>query len=145
MRSIVLLLAMTFVTSAAYSKMSLKMRKNAAEENKTFAKSIKQTNEKCGTAIKGKIDWDSFSKSKEKVSGYSVGSGYCDDFLSAVRQLCGDAMGKEAVKAIKSYTCSFGGKGKRTVKLKGGRGIASVDWHSPNNKDFFLKYLENNL
>jgi hypothetical protein len=71
-------------------------------------------------------------------------SGYCDSALSAVRDICNEVAGTDAVKAkIKRITCGFGAK--RTIALKNGALDDKINFSSVNDYDFVIEYLRNNL
>lgn len=110
-----------------------------------FLKEIEWTDKKCGTKLEGAIDWKSFQKAKFRETNYSV-SGYCDSALGGLESVCSDEDGKQAVQeGVKKVVCSFGGKGKRALKLEKGTLTWTLDWEASNNDDFAKEWLLNNL
>jgi len=61
-----------------------------------------------------------------------------------IRQVCGNAAGKAAVKEkIRRMTCGFGAE--RTISLKDGELIYKINFNSSNDFDFVYNYLQHNL
>ena len=92
--------------SAAVSAQSLEIRKRQADQEGELATLVALTNSKCGIDLKTTIDTPSFNP--DEFLQKSVVS-WCSAALTAMENLCSDAMGKKAVAgAIKSLTCSGG-------------------------------------
>jgi hypothetical protein len=61
-----------------------------------------------------------------------------------MRRVCGNAMGKDAVKEkIRSVTCGFGSE--RSITLKDGTIDYKIQFRSANDADYVFEYLQNNL
>ena len=139
-----ILLAMAGAVRAEES-VSLKEKKYRADQMGYMKEPVDSTNEKCGTKVTLDIAFAGFTKAEPDHGTHSV-YGNCEAPLDAMRMLCDDAVGKEAVqKNIKKIACSYGGPGKRSVTLKDGTLTWVVDWDGSNNSDFVKAYLENNM
>jgi hypothetical protein len=139
----VLFLAFCAFATTNLHAQSLKDKKIIAENDEIFKQELADTNKACGTKIAGKIDWASFSKGKVDLTKFNIGDGYCKDAIFALKDLCSDATAKaEISKKVKSYTCKFGGPGKRAISLKGGTVEAMIELDASNNSYFFREKLE---
>jgi hypothetical protein len=135
----------------AFADMSLRQKEFAKKQDEYFKKEADLANEKCGTKIAAKIDWQSFKAEIDKSldgkheSSYSF-SGYCDSPMGTMFSMCDSEDGKAAIKKrIKSYTCKFGGEGKRKIELKGSNLTMWVDWKAANYDDYVKEYLGKTL
>jgi hypothetical protein len=134
-------------TGIAFADMTLRQREFAKAQDDYFKKEIDSANEKCETKFNAKIDWLSFKAEIDKAldgkhaSSYSF-YGYCSGPLGTMYSMCDSADAKGAIqKRIKSYTCKFGGKGKRKIELKGSNLTMWVDWEASNYDDYVKGYL----
>lgn len=104
-----------------------------------------RANTKCGTSIKGTFDKESFrGQFKSENGSYGIDSytrAHCGAAPSALEDICTTVngneerakMAKDAVKSkITTYECKFGGKGKQSMNLAGGKLAVSID---PNGDD----------
>ena len=128
---------------------SLRQKKFMKQQDEYFKKEVDSANKKCAIALKAAIDWASFKgemdKALDKKINYSF-YGYCSSPVSNLRGMCDDADAKaEVKKKVKSYTCKFGGKGKRKMTLKGGKLTFWVDWEAANADDFAKEFFGKNL
>jgi hypothetical protein len=135
----------------AFADMSLRQKEFAKKQDEYFKKETDPTNEKCGTKIAAKIDWQSFKPEIDKQLDGKDGHnysfyGYCSSPMGVMFSMCEDADAKAAItKRIKSYTCKFGGKGKRKIELKGSSLTMWVDWEASNYDDYIKDYLGKTL
>jgi hypothetical protein len=133
----------------ALADFSLRQKKYMKAQDEAFQKDVASANTKCGMKLKANIDWASFAGEVDKqLDGklnYSF-SGYCAEPVNTMFSMCDDADSKSAIaKKIKSYTCKFGGKGKRKIDLKGSGLTFWVDWEAANNGDFCKDFLGKKL
>jgi hypothetical protein len=133
--------ALAVIGIAAASAQSLKIRQRMASEAADLVKDVDYTNSVCGTALAVKFDWA--NAPAENLLKYSP-EGYCNAALEGIQRVCGDALGKDAVRQkIKSVTCGFGAS--RTILLKDGAIDYKINFDSVNDADFVFEYLQNNL
>ncbi len=86
--------------------MGLNERRKIKElQETTFPGRVKEIEEICGTPIPYEVDWDSFSDSLEALN--FVDNVSCHRLNMALRMICQDDMGKQAVR-----------EGLKKVKLK---------------------------
>jgi hypothetical protein len=84
----------------------LKLGQIKALQETLLARDTADVNKACGTKFSVKFDWAAAPNAE--LEHYSA-SGYCDSALSAVRGICNDVAGTDAVKKkIKRITCGFG-------------------------------------
>jgi hypothetical protein len=120
---------------------SLKVGQIRGREEAELAEDAASTNHACGSNFSVKFDWTAAPNAD--LERYSA-EGYCDNALSAVRRICNDVAGRDAVKQrIKRMTCGFGGN--RTIALKDGALDYKINFSSVNDYDFVVEYLRNNL
>jgi hypothetical protein len=135
----------------AFADMSLRQKEFTKKQDEYFKKEVAPTDEKCGIKLNAKIDWQSFKAEIDKhldgKDGHNYSFyGYCSSPPSAMFSLCDSEDGKAAIKKrIKSYTCKFGGEGKRKIELKGSNLTMWVDWKASNYDDFVKEYLGKTL
>jgi hypothetical protein len=138
-----LTIAVMLVVAGAPSALakSLKAKQIQARQEAELAKDVEHTNKTCGSGFPVKFDWTALpAGALEKFSA----EGYCDAALEAVRRICADAPGKDAVKqSIRNMTCGFGRE--RTISLKDGSLHYTINFDSVNDADFVYAYLLNNL
>lgn len=109
------LLALAAATGSA-SAQSLELRKMRAAEEAKLTTALALTNRKCGTEIKARILWPSFDEAETLKTAVAP---FCQAALDAIEDLCGDDMGKAAVKEkIRSVAC--GGAAEPAADLADG-------------------------
>lgn len=139
--------AVLVCAGVAFAGMSLRQKEYAQSEEKDFNEHLAQANEACGSKITAKIDWESFKGEIDKVlDGHEdkkkINFGLCAEPIKQIRWMCERPEAKGAVqKRIKSYSCKFGGKGKRKIGLKGSHLSLSVDWDIGLYDDYAKEYL----
>jgi Domain of unknown function (DUF4908) len=107
---------------------SLKVGQIKVLQETLLAKDAADINKACGTNFSVKFDWAAAPNAD--LEHYSA-SGYCDSALSAVRGICNDVAGSDAVKQkIKRITCGFGAK--RTIALKNGALDYKINLSAPS-------------
>ena len=69
------------------------------------------------------------------------------DSLHTMASMCADALSKQAIaEKVKSYSCAFGGAGKRSLALDAaGKLTMTVDWDAANADDFIRAWLGDHL
>jgi hypothetical protein len=101
------LLAMTALlvsATASVTAQSLEIRKRQADQETEMSRLVALTNKACGFDLKTTIETATFDP--EEFLQKSVAS-WCSAALTALENVCSDAMGKQAVAAaVKSLTCS---------------------------------------
>jgi hypothetical protein len=134
------LLLGAFSTAAAQS---LEIRKRQAEQEGELSTLAALTNKKCGIDLKTTIDTASFDA--DEFVQKSVVS-WCSAALTALENVCSDAMGKQAVAgAIKSLTCS-GGASVSVELSNGGLKYAFPFSSASNANEMVIRtYLEKHL
>ena len=127
--------------SAQAQSPSPKMQQLMASEAAKLAKDAENTSKECGGPIAATFDWSGL---QEDALGNQSAHMWCDSALEGIRHVCGDAPGKEAVKAkIKSVTCGFGPA--RAISLKDGTVGYTISFKPANDADFVFEFLENAL
>jgi hypothetical protein len=129
--------------TAAATAQSLEIRKRQAEQEAELARLVALTNKTCGIDLKATIDTASFNPD-EFLQKSAVS--WCSAALTALENLCGDAMGKQAVAAgVKSLTCS--GAAAVSVELANGDLKYAFPFSSASNanEQAIRSYLENHL
>ena len=129
--------------SIAASAQSLEIRKRQAEQEGELATLVALTNGKCGIELKTTIDTASFNP--DEFLQKSVVS-WCSAALTALENVCSDAMGKKAIAgAVKSLTCS--GAPAVSVELSNGELKYAFPFSSASNANELTirSYLEKHL
>jgi hypothetical protein len=135
-----LVVAFTVAGAATVHSQSLKERQYFAEQEQELAREVASANERCETKIAVKFDWSGMPPDR----GGAVPYAYCRAVLDGMRRVCGNAMGKDAVKEkIRSVTCGFGSE--RSITLKDGTIDYKIQFRSANDADYVFEYLQNNL
>ena len=119
---------------------SLETRKMRAEQEAALGAQVALTNKKCGTNITARIDWTTFDEAEVLTKRVTS---WCQAALDAVEDLCGDALGKEALTKVKSITCA--GAATPAAALKDGELTFSFSLTPNQNKLLVRTYLEKNL
>jgi hypothetical protein len=134
-----LILAAVAVVSA--DAQSLKVRQRMLDQEKELLHDARSTNKECDANFDIKFDWA--GAPEDKISEFSE-EAYCDAALTAIRRICGDDLGKKAVKEkVKTVTCGFGSA--RTIGLKDGALDYKMSYPSTNDSDYVYAFLQNNL
>jgi hypothetical protein len=138
--AVVALLA--FAGADGVEAQSLKVRQRMAAQEKSLLKDVAISNKICESHFTARFNWTAVPQAD--LDKYSPES-YCDNgLLLGIRQVCGNAAGKAAVKEkIKRMTCGFGAE--RTISLKDGELIYKINFNSSNDFDFVYDYLQHNL
>jgi hypothetical protein len=127
--------------STSTSAQSLETRKMRAEQEAALGGQVALTNKKCGTSLTARIDWNTFDEAE--VLTKRVMS-WCQAALDAVEDICGDALGKEALMTkVKSITCA--GAATPAATLKDGDLTFAFSLTPNQNKLLVRTYLEKNL
>ena len=122
---------------------SLEIRKRQAEQEAELSRLVALTNKACGFDLKATIDVATFNPD-EFLQKSAVS--WCSAALTAMENLCGDAMGKQAVAgAVKSLTCS--GAPALSVDLTNGDLKYAFPFSSASNanEQAIRSYLEKHL
>jgi hypothetical protein len=130
------------LTAGAAQAQSSKPQDRNSRETAAFTGQMNSLNRECGTSITASFDWT--GADEKDLSEYSAG-GWCGDAMDAIKRVCDDAPGKQAVQEkIKHLTCGFGQP--RTLSLKDGGTVEyKMDFKAYNNGDFLFEALENAL
>jgi hypothetical protein len=111
------------------------------EQEAALAKDVERTNKQCGSGFTVRFNWTGIPPGA--LNEFSA-AGYCDAALDAIRRICEESLGKDAVKQkIKSMTCGFGGE--RAISLRNGSLEYTINFNSSNDADFVYAYLQNSL
>jgi hypothetical protein len=121
---------------------SLKVREQMTAQEKAPLKDVAISNKICESHFTVRFNWTAVPQAD--LNNYSP-EGYCDNgLLLGLRQVCGYAAGKAAVKEkIKHMTCGFGAE--RAISLKNGVLIYKINFNSSNDFDFVYDYLQHDL
>jgi hypothetical protein len=139
LRLLGMLSAIAFFTIASRAETPTENQKKATAEAILIKGIDGRVNQKCGTSIKASFNWDGVPMSKLLMAGWSTRS-----LIEGIRKVCGEAVGREAVKEqIKSVVCAFGKP--RALSLKDGVLIYKIDFDSVNDGEFVYEWLENRL
>jgi hypothetical protein len=136
------ILAAVVVQAWVAQAQSLKIRQLMAAYTRDVAQDAEHTSRSCDTNLSVTFDWA--DAPFNDLLKYSA-SGYCGSALEAIRRVCGDRIGKDAVKTrIKTVSCGFAAS--RTIDLKNdGTLDYKIHFDSVNDADFVFEYLQNNL
>ena len=120
---------------------SLETRKMRAEQEAALEAQVALTNKKCGTSITARIDWTTFDEAEVLTKRVTS---WCQAALDAIEDICGDALGKEALTTkVKSITCA--GAATPAAALKDGDLTFAFSLTPNQNKLLVRTYLEKNL
>lgn len=134
--------AALIAAAAQAQSQSPKAQETRAREATKLTGHTNSTNRECSASITVTFDWTGVKD--EDLSRYSA-AGWCGDALSAIRRVCGDAPGKEAVQEkIKRVTCGFAPE--RSISLKeDGTVDYKISFKATNNASFVFESLQNAL
>jgi hypothetical protein len=108
--------ALLLGATTAATAQSLEIRKRQAEQETELTRLAALTNKACGIELKTTIETATFNP--DEFLQKSAAS-WCSAALTALENVCSDAMGKQAVAgAVKSVTCS--GAAAVSVELTNG-------------------------
>lgn len=128
---------------SSVSSVSLKDKQRQKAIQEELDEEVASANEACGTKLTATLKWETFKMADSDTYSFD---GYCAAPVGAMRRLCDNDTGKEAVqKGVKKVVCQYGGKGKRAYTLKDGTLTYTIDFDAPNNDDAARDFLENNL
>jgi len=113
------------------------------DSRERLAESASDLPQLCGAEITTDIDFTNFADADYETNN-SI-PGYCEGPVSAIRQLCNDPLGKEAVSAqISRLVCSIGTE--RAAQLsEDGTYSYSFTWEDSSGYDWHIEFLKNNL
>jgi len=136
------LLSISFSTSTNAAGLKDKKRFEAATVEVESVK--KDAEQVCGTTFDFSFDKESFTPSDLDDKGMN---GYCGDVFAGIKDLCEiDADYKEAVKSIKTVSCSFDKNLKKPkLTMKDGTVIFSFNWDTANHRRVAKEIIENSL
>jgi len=133
-------LVLLALTSSTWAQ-SLETRKMRAEQEAALGEQVARTNKKCGTSLTAHIDWNTFDEAEVLTKRVTS---WCQAALDAVEDICGDALGKEALTTkLKSITCA--GSATPAAVLKDGDLTFSFSLTPNQNKLLVRTYLEKHL
>lgn len=128
---------------AAAEAQTLGQKMIQRDSRERLAETAADLSEKCGAEITTDIDFAGFSDG-DYETGNSI-PGYCEGPVSAIRALCDDPLGKEAVAAkISRLVCSIGSERGASLGEDGTYGY-SFTWDDSNAYDFHTEFLKDNL
>ena len=120
---------------------SLETRKMRAEQEAALGEQVALTNKKCGTNLTARIDWNTFDEAEVLTKRVTS---WCQAALDAVEDICGEALGREAIMTkVKSITCA--GAATPAAALKDGELTFAFSLTPNQNKLLVRTYLEKNL
>jgi len=129
--------------TGAVGAQSLEIRKRLADQDVEMSRLVALTNKACGIDLKATIDASTFNA--DEFLQKSVAS-WCSAALTALENVCSDAMGKQAIAgAVKSLTCS--GAPAVSVELANGELKYAFPFSSSSNanEQVIRIYLEKHL
>ena len=135
--------ALLLGATSAVTAQSLEVRKRQAEQEAELSRLAGLTNKACGIELKTTIDVASFDA--DEFLQKSAAS-WCSAALTALENVCGDAMGKQAIAgAVRQLTCSGGTA--VTVGLSNGELKYAFPFSSTSNQNeqVIRTYLEKHL
>lgn len=133
----------SIVAITAASAQTLGQKKIQKDQEERIVTEVETTNAACGSSVEFSFDWDTF-RDEDYTSNYSL-HGYCSPPFNAMRMICSDDLGKDAVQSkIKKVVCRRGDE--RTVQLgEDGTLIYTVSFNSSNDDYHVRDYLLDNL
>jgi hypothetical protein len=119
------------VVSTAAIAQSLEIRKRQADQDAELSRLVALTNKACGIDLKATIDTATFNPD-EFLQKSAVS--WCSAALTALENVCSDAMGKQAVAGgVKTLTCS--GASAVSVELTNGDLKYAFPFSSASNEN----------
>lgn len=136
-------LAVLALSSGTASAQTLAQKQMMGRQDAQLADEVSTTNKMCGASIAASVDWPTFLATD--TSGQSVSS-FCAEPLRTMGSMCSDPIAKQAISTkVKTYQCSFGGPGKRSLALDGTALHMEVDWDAANYDQFIRAWLGDHL
>lgn len=139
--------SVALATDPSLEGLTLRQREFAQGQNEDFQEQVAIANERCGTNIEARIDWQSFAAQIDlRLDGQlnKSFSGYCATGIDGVRSACDSDTGRAAVQQrIQQYTCHYGPE--RTMTLDEGHLQLNIDWEAANYGDFVGDFLGRSL
>lgn len=135
--------ALTLAATYTVGAQSLEVRKRQADQEAELTRLTALTNKACGTDLKTTIATATFAE--DEFLQKSAAS-WCSAALTALENVCADAMGRKAVAAaVRSVTCS--GAAEVSVELTGGDLKYAFPFSSASNanEQVIRSYLEKHL
>lgn len=122
---------------------SLAIRQLQRDEEERFVEDVASLVEPCGKELAAEIDWSSFDAGSYREN-YSVG-GYCGGAVTAIRGICGDDLGREAIAGqINRLVCAIG-EGPSAALSEDGTYRYTFSWDDANAYQWHQKWLGDNL
>ncbi len=129
-----------------YAGFSMRQRQFIENEDASFQSSVTYYQEHCRAPIDAHIEWSTFlgevDRNLDGQANYSfrLFCAYPLDHLAA--QCSRSEADRQAVVArVRSYSCVYGGPGRRAISLAGGQATMAVDWEAPNYEAFVSDYF----
>ena len=135
-------LAVTFIVIAlpAFGE-SLEAKKMHAQQEADLTDKLALTNQTCGSHVTATIDWRTFDEAEVLKTAVTP---YCAAALDAIEDICGDALGKQAVtEKVKNVTCA--GASAPSASFADGALTFSFSLTPNQNKLLVRDYLEKSL
>ena len=133
--------ALPLAEAAAQDERPLSVRRAMAKAEESMKTAQVSASRQCGADFAFAFDWRGFSNDdlKEKRA-----ASYCEAAFSALRQVCYDELGSEAVRArVEGLVCGF--SENRLVSLEEGILRFDLNFTDSNNQDFVRSFLEDAL
>jgi hypothetical protein len=113
-----------------------------ARHDKTYAATLLEMNNACGTSVAATIDWSSVND--DLLKELSI-SGYCESPLTALKSLCeASNIAKQTVREkVKQVSCRFGSE--LESKVEADRVIWTTHKDASNQETYATKFFKKNL
>jgi len=142
MRTAILCLGLAAIAGTAPAQ-SLGQKMIQRDEQVRLAERAADLPGLCEAEIATEIDFSTFADD-DYDNGKSI-SGFCEGPLSAIRQLCNDPLGKEAVQAkVKTLVCTRS-DGPTAELGEDGTYRYGFGWDDHNQHDWHVEFLKDNL
>lgn len=133
--------AASLLAAAPAAAQSLEVKKMRVQQEADLSTALALTNKRCGLDLKAGYDWKSFDEAE--VAKKNVAP-YCAAALDAIEDLCGDQLGKDALKdKVKTLSCA--GAKEPGAALSEGTLTFSFSLTPNQNKLLVRSFLEKNL
>ena len=138
----VLVACLTVVATVSASAQSLAERRMQADRDAALAHAAELTSKTCGITLKTTFAWSTFDAAEVQQKDPVA---WCQAGLDALEQVCGDAMGKQAVASkVKALTCA-GAAAPSASLAPDGTLTFSFSLGPNQNRQLVREYLEKNL
>ena len=135
--AIVFLLICDVSSLAAEEKRPLSVRKAIAKAEESMTLSQASAGNACGGELSFAFDWTGFSNDHLKQKRPAS---YCESAFFAIRQICGEDMGPQAVgESINGVVCGY--SDDRLVSLDDGILRFDLNFTDGNNQSFIYEFL----